>query len=394
MRILHVLYESKGDYFGVGGVTTRAYEIYGKLKERHDITLLCKRYPGAQDRDIEGLRHIFVGAESKSLTISLLSYAFSSANYVRRHGDEYDIIIEEFSPAIPTFLHAFTGRPLVLQVQGYTGNIYYRKYNPVYALILYIMEHFRPVFYRYFICVDPNTVNKLFWWTALRNPAQSSSNVPDHSSSGRNEFAVIPNAVSADLLDLPVDEDRYLLYFGRIDIYSKGLDTLLDGYMEFCRQLPGIRLVIAGDGRDMNKLKKMLIGLPDDIRGKIELLGWVTGEKKKEVMSKAMFVVFPSRHEVQSIAALEAMASGKPVVVSDIPELGYAVKCGAGIGFRTGDSRSLSEAMLKMAASDRRKEMGQRGREWVRDFTWDRIALKFEEFIEEVAAKARTINHR
>ncbi len=377
MRILHVLYESKGDYFGAGGVATRAYEIYGRLKERHDVTLLCKRYPGVQDRDIEGLRHIFVGAESKSLTISLLSYAFSAANYVRRHGDEYDIIIEEFSPAIPAFLHAFTGRPLVLQVQGYTGNIYYRKYNPVYALILYIMEHFRPVFYRYFICMDPNTVNKLFMWTALRNPAQSSSR-------GRNEFAVIPNGISTDLLELHAGEDSYILYLSRIDIYGKGLDTLIKGFTEFCRILPGIRLVIAGDGRDMNKFKNMLSGLSEDVKGKIELLGWVTGDRKKDVISRAMFVVFPSRHEVQSIAALEAMACGKPVVVSDIQELDYTIKCGCGISFKTGDAAHLAEAMLKMAGNNERKEMGLRGREFVRPFTWDRISMQYEEFLSEV----------
>ena len=49
MKILHLLYESKGDYFGIGGVGIRAYEIYRRLKDRHDITLLCKKYPGAVD---------------------------------------------------------------------------------------------------------------------------------------------------------------------------------------------------------------------------------------------------------------------------------------------------------------------------------------------------------
>lgn len=375
MRILHILYESKGDYFGVGGVATRAYEIYGKLKERHDITLLCKRYPGAQDRDIEGLRHIFVGAESKILTISLLSYAFSAANYVRRHGDEYDIIIEEFSPAIPTFLHACTCKPLVLQVQGYTEGLYFKKYNLFYALILYILERIRPGFYENFIFISRETAGK------------SPFNLKKH-------LVVIPNGIAHDLLDIHTQEGDYILYYGRIDVYGKGLDTLLNGFTELCRQLPGIRLVIAGDGRDMQRFKEMLLGLPDDVKEKIELLGWVTGDKKKDVLNRAMIVVFPSRHETQGITVLEAMACRKPVVVSDIPELGYAVKCGAGIGFRTGDSRSLSEAMFEMAVSDRRKEMGRMGREWVKDFTWDRIALKFEEFLEEVAAKGRTINHR
>jgi hypothetical protein len=133
VKILHLLYESKGDYFGIGGVGVRSYEIYRHLKERHDITLLCKKYPGASDAAIEGLRHVFVGTESESLTKTLLSYAYHAASFVRKHGSEFDIVIEDFSPAIPTFLHRFAEKPVVLQIQGYTGRLYFKKYNTVYA---------------------------------------------------------------------------------------------------------------------------------------------------------------------------------------------------------------------------------------------------------------------
>ncbi len=121
MKILHLLYESKGDYFGIGGVGIRAYEIYNYLKERHEVTLLCKKYPGAEDGEIGGLRHIFVGTESKSFAKALLSYTYHAVRFVKRYGNKFDIIIEDFSPAAPTFLHVFTKRPIVLQVQGYTG---------------------------------------------------------------------------------------------------------------------------------------------------------------------------------------------------------------------------------------------------------------------------------
>ncbi len=84
MKILHLLYESKGDYFGIGGVGIRAYEIYRHLRDRHDITLLCKKYLGAKDGEINGLRHVFVGTESKSLMKTLLSYAYQSTVFVKK----------------------------------------------------------------------------------------------------------------------------------------------------------------------------------------------------------------------------------------------------------------------------------------------------------------------
>src|ERR1700690_4497420 len=161
MKILHLLYESRGDYFGIGGVGERAYQIYSRLKSRHDITLLCKKYPGAKDGYIDGLKHIFVGAESRSLTRTLLSYAYQASLYVKNCPHAFDIIIEEFSPATPTFLHLFTNRPIILQVQGHTGLLYFDKYNPLYASVLYAFEHLRPRFYNNFIFINKNTQNKL-----------------------------------------------------------------------------------------------------------------------------------------------------------------------------------------------------------------------------------------
>lgn len=368
MKVLHLLYESKGDYFGIGGVGIRAYEIYGYLKDRHDITLLCKKYPGAKNKEIEGVRHIFAGAESTNLSKALLSYAYHSARFVRKFGKDFDVIIEEFSPAIPTFLNFYKKRPVVLQIQGYTGRLYYKKYNPVYALSLNILEHIRPGLYKNFILVNKATSGKF--------SLKSSSHV---------EF--IPNGVSPELLDAASFEGDYILYLGRIDIYGKGLDLLISAYAEFSASRPDVRLVIAGDGRGAGDFEAMLLKLPEHIRKNIEMAGWVSGDKKTETIKRALCVVFPSRHEVQPIAVLEAMACGKVLVVSDIPELNYVTDCGAGVSFRSGDAASLAQAMRNMAANESRTEMGLKGRDWVRDLTWDKIALKFENFLRQVAEK-------
>jgi hypothetical protein len=61
LKILQIIYESYGNLFGVGGAGVRAYEVYKRLQDRHEITLLCMKYPGAKDGEIEGLRHVFVG---------------------------------------------------------------------------------------------------------------------------------------------------------------------------------------------------------------------------------------------------------------------------------------------------------------------------------------------
>jgi len=369
MKILHLLYESRGDLFGIGGVGIRAYEIYRRIQDRHDVTLLCKKYPGARDGKVEGLRHIFVGTESRSLTKTLLSYAYRASQFVKRNGPEYDIIVEEFSPAIPTFYHLFIRKPVVLQVQGYTGRFYFRKYNFFYAVVLFLSELLRARFYTNFIFINHEMMEKFY----LKREKHS---------------AVIPNGISSELLDIPDDERDYVLYIGRIDVYGKGLDILLEAYGEFFRSSPGIRLVIAGDGRDRKRFQSMLMKLPEGIRKNIEMPGWISDERKGSVFSKAVFVVFPSRHEAQPIAVLEAMGSGKAVLVSDLPEFRFVKDTGAGTEFKAGDARSLVQAMKDLLIHGERKAMGQRGREWVKDYTWDAIALQYEEFLYKIADQA------
>lgn len=370
MKILHILYESKGDYFGIGGVGIRAYEICKYLKNRHDITFLCKKYPGAKDGDIEGLRHIFVGAESKNFTKTLLSYAYHASEFVRKHGKEFDVIVEEFSPAIPTFLNFYKEKPVILQIQGYTGKKYFGKYNILYAAALYFFEKFLPAGYKNIIMVSEVTRKRF----AL----------------GRNaDTKVIPNGIPEDLLKSNVEESDYILYLGRIDIHHKGLDLLLSAYAEFKKCLPDIRLVIAGGGRDKKKFDFLADKFPHNVKKDIEMAGWVEGVTKKRLMEKAIFVVMPSRYEVQPIVALEAMACAKALVVSDIPELSYVKDCGAGVSFKSGDAASMAGAMKDMMTRENRSEMGQRGRDWVKDLTWDKIAIRYEEFLSEVAAEGK-----
>lgn len=382
MKILHVLYESEGDYFGIGGVGIRAYEIYKYLKDRHDITLLCKRYPGAKDGEIEGLRHVFVGTESKNLTKTLLSYAIQASRFVKRCAVSFDVIIEDFSPAIPTFLHVYTKRPIILQIQGYTGLHYFRKYNPLYAFLLFTMERLRPRFYKDFIFISNETVKRVF----VSNQGTVSTDF-SFISIGRKSISIIPNGISTDLLDVTPEEGDYILYLGRIDIYGKGLDILLKAYEQFIKSFPDIRLVIAGDGRDRKKIEAMLTDLPSDISKKIELIGWVAGKEKTEILRKALFCVFPSRHEVQGITALEAMACGKAMIVSNIPEFRYITINRAGVSFKTGDANSLSSTMKDLMVNNERKEMGRRGRKFVGELTWERISSKFEESLYRIIVK-------
>ena len=340
----------------------RAYEIYKRLRDRHEITLLCTKYPGAKDGDIEGLRHLFVGTESKSLAKSVFAYTIQAMKFVRHYGDDFDIIVENFLPSTPFFSAFFTRTPVILQVQGIMEEHSFKKFHPFYSIPMHMVERCYPRLYDHFIFVSPVTRAKVMARLEGKKMRQSE---------------VIPNGINEELLRAVPGDGGYILFFSRIDIYTKGLDILVEAFTRIASEYPGIRLVLAG--YEFDRIEALTAGLPPSLRERIEYAGFVTGEKKRRLLSRATFVVLPSRHESSPISILEAAACGKPVIVSDIPELDFVMKEGFGIVFPSGSVEGLAEKIRTLMDHEEKREvMGGKGREFAGRYLWDRIAKEFE----------------
>lgn len=152
----------------------------------------------------------------------------------------------------------------------------------------------------------------------------------------------------------------------------KGIAVLL----EACYLLRGtgldLRCVVAGDGPLRAELEALLVayGLEDRVR----LLGAVPESTVGELLSRASVFVLPSRVQEDGqmdgipVALMEAMATGVPVVASDIsgiPELVENQR--SGILVPPGDAEAVATAVRALLASpDAARRMGARGRERVR----------------------------
>lgn len=376
MKILQLIYESLGNPFGFGGAGVRAYEIYRRLKDRHDITLVCMKYPGARDCEVEGLRHIFLGTESRSLTKSVLAYTAQTANFVRKHGAEFDVIIENFLPSTPFFSRFLAKTPVILQVQGIMEFHSLKKFNLFYSVPMYIVEKFYPLLFKRFIFVSEVTREKVIG-RACKDVRQCS---------------VIPNGVDNRFLMAEPADGNYILFFSRIDVYTKGIDILLKAFEKISPAFPELRLVFAG--YEFDRFDTLVSGCSLAVRRKIEYAGFVTGDEKIRLLSGARLFVLPSRHESSPISILEAAACGKPVLVSDIPELSFVGTEHIGLTFRAGIYESLAEKITELL-NDRnlREALGRNARQYAGGFHWDRIAPAFENFLQETVGKAPQHNN-
>ena len=150
-----------------------------------------------------------------------------------------------------------------------------------------------------------------------------------------------------------------------------------------------ICLVFAGDGPTdyvaQLKLEVDELGLSD----RVIFTGHLSSEDVASVFFESHVFILPSRSENFGRAAIEAMACGLPVIVSNEVNLSRLIReAGAGIVLDMSEER-LSDAMNELLSDEeKRSQMGRRGRELVhRNYTWSVIASDVIEFYSAVHEK-------
>lgn len=98
MKILHLIYDHVRNPWVGGGGAVRAYEICRRLAERHHITVVSGKYPGASDYREGNLSFKFVGTTRNNYVLSTFCYAARAAGFIASHAKEYDVVVEDFAP--------------------------------------------------------------------------------------------------------------------------------------------------------------------------------------------------------------------------------------------------------------------------------------------------------
>lgn len=153
---------------------------------------------------------------------------------------------------------------------------------------------------------------------------------------------VVPNGVG--VRDLPTRREPVVLFAGRLCEQKDPL-LLLEAFAE--PGLPPWRLVLAGDGELLPRLRKRVAEL--GLQKRVHLLGAQSHQTVLEWMDRAAVVVVPSRRgEGCPHVALEAMAAGAPVVAARVGGLPELVE-DAGLLFEAGDRAALADCLRRLA---------------------------------------------
>jgi glycosyltransferase involved in cell wall biosynthesis len=208
---------------------------------------------------------------------------------------------------------------------------------------------------------------------------------------------VVPNGIDPQVFqELPkmnyfrqqhkLEKAMIYLFLGRIDA-GKGLDLLLPAFKKLLQVSGDSHLVLAGANERGCAEQVRHLAEELGLASRLTMTGLITGQDKLAALQDADVFVLPSRSEGLSIAMLEAMYMGLPVVVTDRVGLWREVeknRCGLVVPY---DEDNLAGALRRMAAAPDRREMGQRGRQLVASgYTWDKIARHLTAEIEKALA--------
>jgi len=353
IKILHLIYDHLNNPWVGGGGAVRVYEIYKRLAQKgHDITIISGNYSGAKDYEEEGISFKFLGVKNNYI-LSTFSYAYFANKFLSKNYKSYEVIIEDFAPWNPIFSFRYQHKKsIILQIQNYLGKEILKKFLLL-GIPFYFVEKEYPKKFKNIIVVS-ESLKKRF------NLIKAS---------------VIPNGI--EKVYETITAGNYIGFIGRIDVRQKGLDLIIKVFKE----LKDLNLTIAGDGKDKKRFLNMINNLTN-----IDYIGKVKHKAKENFFKDSKFLIMPSRFEGQGIVALEAAAMGKPLIVSDIPELSYVTENGFGISFRSGDANSLKKAIEYLWNNEKLiLQMGEKGRQYAKQFTWDRIAEEYENYLLKIA---------
>lgn len=195
---------------------------------------------------------------------------------------------------------------------------------------------------------------------------------------GLCEVNVIPNGIDTAgwpfAQRAPHTGPAELLYFGRLE-YEKGVHDLIAALPRIRRTHPGTTLTIAGDGTQLDFLTEQ--ARRHKVLKATKFIGRVDHSQLLLLLHRADAAVLPSHYEPFGIVALEAAATGTPLVTSNVGGLGEAVIDGqTGVSYPPRDVAALAAAVRRVLddpAAAQGRAMAARER-LTSDFAWETVA--------------------
>ena len=212
------------------------------------------------------------------------------------------------------------------------------------------------------------------------------------SRRARSRVAVVPPGIDLEAFrPAPANEKAdppSVLFLGGLE-RRKGVETLLEAFTAVSGSRPDVQLRLAGAGSLEHEIRSRARRAP--LAGRVVVLGRVEHDEVPALLRTSTLLCLPSLGEPFGMSALEALACGLPVVVTDTGGLADLVPDRAGRKVTPGDADALAGALDELlgASPEQLAAMGARNRAVAERYTWDAALDRLEEVYANVVGAAR-----
>jgi glycosyltransferase involved in cell wall biosynthesis len=179
------------------------------------------------------------------------------------------------------------------------------------------------------------------------------------------------------------DKTKKLLFVGRLTV-QKNIPLLIESFKKIIEKgFTDIELNIVGDGEEKEKITELI--RKEELEQKIIMLGELSGRGLYKIYANSDIFVFTSGYESFGIVLIEAMASGLPIVSTDIPAVRDIIKNGFSGLLVCPNPVDVSNAVVKLLEDTLLREtIIQNGLSEVKKYDWDVIIKRFEKVYENI----------
>ena len=353
MKILYLQYGNLWNPFCHGGLSRANHQILKRFAKSHDVTVYTGLIKGPQksiklDNVLYIQKSILSNRWVNRLSFSIFSFFVNLG--------KFDIVILIWDRYAPVIIRS-SRYPTVLEIHSDFLNTPSK------------LKFIEPLAKFLFKC----SVKSSKYAIVLTQYLSESIKIINNQM---RDILVVPNGIDEEMPEYAkahAPQNNYFLYIGRLDLPVKGVDVLLRAYKDSGVDLP---LKIAGDGPDNKRIRDSIREL--GLEKKVDLLGWVEGSQKYKWLNDCLALCLPSRAEGLPLAAIEALAFGKPVIGTTIPGLASVIQHDYnGLLFDTDDAETMAKHLKTIACDPSlRNRLSLNAKQSSKSYDWDTAAEK------------------
>jgi glycosyltransferase involved in cell wall biosynthesis len=357
MRILRVVGELYPTV--VGGIAIHAHEMSEMQGKRgHQVTVYT---PSRGEGEIEECSLHYKVVRFHPL-LKIMDNPISPSLFfdLYKIKDQFDIIHAHshlfFSSNICAVLRKFPSPPLIITNHGIESQT-----APAWVNTLYL-----PSIGKWTL----NSADRIICYTSGEKASL------EHLGVEAEKIEVIHNGINTDKFT-PVgnkEEIKSILWVGRFQP-GKGIEYLIKAFSLLNEKYPDIKLLMVGEGPLKQKIIQQIVQL--NLERSIIVKDFIPNSSMPEIYQTSDAFVLPSLYEGVPRTILEAMASGLPVVCSNLSHLTRIVE-GSGLLIPPRDANAIFEALSTLITdTSLAKKFGNSGRlKVVEQFSWDDTVTK------------------